>query len=367
MTSIHRWLIVVIGTTLIIGTPLVIRALPAHDTGVDASTLLKQVLDSAEVPYSGYAEALGTLQLPVADELAELGPLFGERTRMRVWWRGPDDWRVDHISATGEKDFVHTERGTSTWEYEDSRVVQYPNDRARLPRVPDLLPPEIASYLLGGVEPSQVSRLPAERIAGVNAPGLQIQPTDDRSSIGHVDLWADPGSGVPLRVSVFDAASNRLAVTSTFMEFTRAKPSSELTRFQAPSGASFEHPRVGDIADAANRFAPVTPPAVVAGFNRSDSPGLRGVGVYGTGLTQFVTIPLWSDAARPLREQLLLTPTVQKLPEGPALRVGPLGMLLTTFPDGGGGWLIAGTLTPEALAEVAKDLKAQSTPTLGSP
>jgi outer membrane lipoprotein-sorting protein len=368
VTSTHRWLIVTLGTALIIATPLALRQLPAADTDTSASALLDQVLASTNAPYSGYAEALGTLQLPVADDLAELGPLFGERTRMRVWWRGPDSWRVDHIFATGEKDFIHTVRGTTTWEYEDARVVQFPNDRARLPRVPDLLPPEIAKFLLDGVQESQVSRLPTERIVGLNAPGLRIQPTDDRSSIDHVDLWADPISGIPLRISIFDSSSDRLAMTSTFMDFTSDRPPADTTRFQPPPGASFDRPRVSDIADAANRFAPFTPPPTVAGFPRAHIPGLRSVGVYGSGLTQFFAIPLWADAARSLRAQLLVTPTVQQLSQGPVLSVGPLGLVLTEFPDGG-GWLIAGTLSKEALGEVAQQLDqpSQFTALNGSP
>src|SRR4051794_25102819 len=118
MTPVRRWCIVAVGVALVVGIPLGWRAMPAHDRDISAGALLTTIDRSAAHPYSGYAESLGTLELPVADHFTDVGSLFGERTRVRVWWRAADDWRVDNVLATGETDLFHHADGTTMWEYE---------------------------------------------------------------------------------------------------------------------------------------------------------------------------------------------------------------------------------------------------------
>lgn len=363
MTSLHRWLIVALATAFAIGTPLALRELPASSTAATPAERLAQLQASVTEPYSGYVESLGTLQLPVATELENLGPLFGERTRMRVWWNDSALWRVDRLTSTGEEDLVQSGGGTTQWEYEGTKVTKTPDADARLPRISDLLPPELARYLLADVPPADAENLPSERIAGRSALGLRVAPSDPRSSIDRVDVWIDEETGVPLRLSLFADGSSNSSLTSTFLDFTPGASAPDVLGFSAPRGSTIEWSGVVDVADAANRFAPVRPPQTAAGLPLSRDTKLRGVGVYGTGLTRVLAIPLWEEVASPLREQLLDTPTVQQLAEGPALSVGPLGILLTHFTESHGGWLIAGTVTQETLADVALDLKqAQPSP-----
>jgi outer membrane lipoprotein-sorting protein len=354
----HRWLVVVICTALVIGVPLAVRERPASSSPKTADQLLRMATASRLTPYSGYVEALGTLQLPVAQRLEELGPLLGERSRLRVWWSSPDRWRVDQIRPTGESDYFHRGDRTLTWTYEDFGGVVHDETGVRLPQPPDLTPPELAHYLLDGADTENLSTLAADRVAGRSAAGLRVTPSDPRSSIDHVDVWLDEASGVPLRVSVFDKVLSRVAVTSTFLDFSTRAPDGRTLAFQPPPGASIDHRDSIDLADAANRFIPVQAPATVAGFQRVQAPQLRGVGTYGTGLTRFVVIPLEEEAAGPIRRQFLAAPNVQLTTAGPAISVGALAVGLTewsTFRPGG-GWLVAGTLTPEALTTIVKQL-----------
>ncbi|MCZ3386088.1 MAG: hypothetical protein LH630_03780 [Actinomycetia bacterium] len=363
MTSLHRWLIVALTTALAIGTPLTLRALPASDSTSTPAERLDQLRASVNEPYSGYVESLGTLQLPVADELNELGPLFGERTRMRVWWNDPTLWRVDRLTATGEEDLIRDGNATTQWEYEGTKITHTREPAVRLPRLSDLLPPELARYLLSDVDAADVSALSSDRIAGRSALGLRVTPSDARSSVERVDVWIDEASGIPLRLSLFAAGSSNPALTSTFLDFAPGASSPEVFDFRHPRGSTVERPQVVDVADAANRFAPFRPPPTVADLPRSPARDLRGVAVYGDGLTQVLVIPLWDDIAAPLRNQLLDTQTVVQLTQGPALSVGPLGILLTRFLRSDGGWLIAGTVTAETLDQVAIDLRgARITP-----
>lgn len=357
MTPIRRWCIVAVGVALVIGTPLALRAAPAKDREVSAAALLASVERSSSHPYSGYVETLGTLELPVADRFTDVGALFGERTRMRVWWRSPDAWRVDKVLATGETDLVHDRDGTTLWDYEKNDVTRSRDPDIRLPQTADLLPTELARRLLTDVDTSELSRLAPRHVAGRDALGLRLSPHAPQSSIDHVDLWAEPGTGIPLRVEVYaKSASFKAAFTSEFMNFSTATPATDMVSFETPAGADVSYDDVLDVADAANQYAPIAPPSRLAGLTQSPTASLRAVGVYGKGVTQLIAIPLWDHAAEPLRAQLEKTPGVKLIQEGDILQVGPLSVLLTQFDRYGGGWLITGTVTQDTVISAARQL-----------
>ena len=343
---------------LVVCLPLAVRALPASDQDIDAADLLARIEASETRAFSGYVESRGNLQLPVADRFTDVGALFGQQTRMRVWWRGTDDWRVDKLLASGETDLVRGPITTVEWSYEKADVTTSVDPAIRLPRSADLLPPAVARLLLQDVDPAELTRLPARRVAGRDGLGLRLSPAAPQSSIDHVDLWADAVTGIPLRVDVYAAPDSttgtRPALTSEFRSFSDRTPSPQRTGFSPPPGADREFDDVLDIADAANQYAPVLPPEALAGLTRSPAAD-RAVGIYGTGVTRVFAIPMRGREAGPLREQLLLTPGVEDLDEGTLVQVGPLGVLLTGFDDSG-GWLVAGTVTRAALLDAAHDL-----------
>jgi hypothetical protein len=354
----QRWAAVAAGTALLVGAPLAVRAWPAEDSGISAVGLLARIEAGAKHPYSGYVETQGTLQLPVADRFTDVGELFGERTRMRVWWRSAEEWRVDKLLTTGEQDLVHNALGTMRWRYEQADATLSNDPAIRLPRTADLVPPAVAKLLLDDVDESEVRRLPAERVAGVDAPGLRLRPSAEQTSIDHVDVWADPDTGVALRVEVTGKGASRPAFTTEFEDFSAATPAPSRTTFEPPPGADFRFDDVLDIADAVNQFAPYLAPDRVAGLAKAPQAD-RAVGIYGSGVTRLLTVPMRRQEADPLREQLLRTLGVQRRPEGTLVTVGPLSVLLTGA-DGDGGFLLAGTVTPATLARGAADLYART-------
>lgn len=354
MMPVQRWSLVVAGVAALLAAPFVVRALPVDEPALDAVALLTTVQDARDHPYSGYVETRGTLQLPVADRFTDVGSLFGEQTRMSVWWRGADAWRVNKLLTTGEVDLVHDARGTTRWRYSQDDVQRSPDPDIRLPRSADLLPPSVARLLLDDVDPADVVAIDARRVAGVDAAGLRLAPDAAQSSIDHVDLWADPASGVPLRVEVVAKGAVSPAFTSEFRDFSAATPARRSVAFEAPPGSDVSFDDVLDIADAANQYAPFLPPPTVAGLAKaSEADGA--VGIYGAGLTRLLTIPLRDREAGPLREQLGLTPGVRVVPEGTLVALGPLGVMLTGTEDDG-GWLLAGTVTGRTLVRAARDL-----------
>ena len=344
----------VLGTLLLVGAPLGLRLLPAADSDVSASQLLDRAQQAKDEPWSGTVETEGNLQLPDADRFSEVGALFGERTRMRAWWQDDDHWRVNQLLLTGEVDLVHEDDTTLRWDYERFEVRVSRDPEIRLPRSADLVPPVIAERLLRGIGPSDVERIPARRVAGTSALGLRLEPPSELSSIDHANLWLDPDSGVPLRVEVYAERDGDPDFTSQFRDFSAERPPDRLVDFDTPQGADVEFDDVLDIADAANQYAPVLPPPTVAGLTKAASSD-RAVGVYGRGMTQVIAIPLRDREADALRAQLATTPTVEQSPGRTLVSVGPLGVVLTGD-KGDGGWLLAGTLTRQALMRAAYDV-----------
>jgi hypothetical protein len=357
MKAWQRWLVVGLGLVVLLALPSGLGALPAADTNVSAVDLLEQVRDSGDVPFSGYAESVGGLQLPVTRDFTDLVDLLGERSRMRVWWRSAEDWRVDTLSATGETDLFHRAGATLRWEYEDDRATLSSDPDVRLPRTADLLPPELGRRLLSEATGDEVTRVPPIRVAGRDAPGLRLQPADPRTTVGRVDVWVDPDSGLPLRVQVYGGGSDTAALTTTFLELTVAEPSHADTSFTSPPGALFRFEDVVDVAAAADEFAPAATPDRLAGLDRRDDGVTVGaVGTYGRGVTLLGAAPVWDRISRPLRDQLEGTPGALIDDDGVYVSVGPLGLLLTPGSRNQRSWLVTGTVDRQTLAAAAAEL-----------
>ncbi|WP_051552234.1 hypothetical protein [Nocardioides sp. URHA0020] len=362
MTRFNRWCVVALGVLLVIAVPVAINALPARDPDVTASALLERIDAAEDHPWSGYVQTEGALELPVADDFSDVGALVSDRTRMRAWWRSGDDWRVDRLLVSGETDLVHQHGVTIEWSYERNRAQVSRDPDIRLPRAADLVPPVLAERLLRDVVAADVRRVPARRVAGRAAPGLRVVPAAPQSSVDHVDLWADPASGVPLRVEVYADGDGSPSFVTELRGFSSARPAASATTFASSPGIEVTHQDVLDIADAANQYAPLRPPASIAGLPMSSTSD-GAVGVYGVGITQLIAIPLRRREADPLREQLRQAPDVTEDDRGTLVTAGPLGVLVTGT-TGRRAWLLTGTVTATALYRAAGDL-ARGTTYLG--
>lgn len=354
MTPLRRWLFVAVGVVLVVTVPMGVRAVPAPSNDMSAEEVLDMVRGSSDQSYSGYVDSRGTLALPSVQRFTDVGAVLGDESRLRVWWRGEDAWRVNRLKLSGETDLIHDGDLTTEYDYEDSTATTSVDPDIRLPRPSDLLPPLLALRLLSDVTDQDVARLDTRRIAGRIALGLRITSPDATSRIARVDLWADPETGVPLRVEVYAVDGVVAAVTTAFADFSTETPAVDLVSFDPPPTIETDFEDVLDIADAANQFAPFTPPPNVGGLAQTDA--TRGaVGVYGSGLTQLITIPLRGREAEPLRDQLQKTPGSTLQAEGTLVPFGPLAVMLTGEGDDG-GWLIAGTVSGDVLAASARDL-----------
>jgi hypothetical protein len=354
-----RWLIVLATAAAIVLTSLVIRGRPAAHSNMSAVELATRVQASGAVPWSGFIETAGTLDVPDNDSFANLAQLLGETNDLRVWWRSAEDWRVDRLRSTGETDLFRQGNVSIRWVFESETATISPVSDIRLPDASDLLPPTLGRSMLQGARSEELTRLPSRRVAGVDAPGLRLVPNQAATTIGHVDIWVQPETGLALQVALYGAGDHRPVLTTTLRELTQGLPPAELTRFTRPPGVRVNYDQSVDVAAAANAFAPGDLPDSLAGLDSRSGEDPSAVGIYGRGPTTLIAMPLRRDIAGPLRARLRDSASAQETEVGTMSSVGPVGVLVTSRRGNGIRFLLAGTVTPETLELAAADLLAR--------
>lgn len=343
---------------MLVSLPLAVGALPAGSTQVSATDLLRKVQTSGSVGHSGYAESVGGLVLPLTTDFTALTSLLGDRTRIRSFWRGEEDWRIDVLQTTGEASTYRNDNVDLTWDFEQSSGSVAAESIVRLPRVADVEPTALARRLLSEARPADVSRIPSRRVAGRDAAGLRLRPSDPGTTIDRVDVWVDEGTGLALRVEVFGKGTARAVLETAFLDFSTAVPPPSATIFDPADPSRIRGGTNSDLAARINLFAPVTAPATLAGLpGRSGITGFGSIGSYGSGLTLLVAVPLPGRITAQLVDQLEKTPGATRSQDGIRLAIGPLSLLLTDDP-GRRTWLLTGTVTAATLDRAAAELHA---------
>lgn len=296
-----RWAVTAALVAVLVALPSLAGAVPAQGSGASPEELLAKVRASTAVGWSGYGESRGSLVLPDVRELAQLPGLLGGPTRTRAWWRGPQDWRVDALSLVGETDTTRDTTGGWTWDSADRRAVRLEGELdVRLPLPVDLLAPVLGHRLAGTVD-TDLRRLPARRVAGRSADGLRLTPRDPAATtIGSVDLWVEPRTGLVLRVEVRAAGTEEPSLTTTLLELDLSEPPPERTRFVPPDDVVPVLATAPDLAALADRFAPYRLPEVLTSLPRRDRGPVasgRGVATYGDGFTALALVPIPQDLA----------------------------------------------------------------------
>jgi hypothetical protein len=357
-----RWLIVLAVAAALVVTPPLIAARPTGTSDLPATELAARIQGSSGVAWSGVVETTGALEVPDTDSFAGVSALLGADNDLRVWWRAADDWRVDRIRSTGETDLFRRGGYLLRWESESATATAAPVSEIRLPDASDLLPASLARSVLHGARPDELARLPVRRVAGVEAPGLRLTPAEAASTVGYVDLWADPASGLPLRAAVVET-DGRTVLTSVVTDLTLGMPEADLTVFRPPADSRFAYDQSVDVAAAANALADWDLPATLAGLASWSGRDPQGVGFYGRGPTSLIAIPLRREITGPLRAQLRQSPTARRTAVGTLAPRGLIGVLVTPGrldPRGAGGSvLLAGTVDADTLQRAAGQLLAR--------
>jgi hypothetical protein len=290
----RRWAAVIAGLAVLCALPVIASALPVSVPRLTAAQLRGRILTSAGESYAGYAESNATFGLPPLAGLTGLTSLLDGVTKMRVWQAAPTRWRVDVLSDAGERDTYQLGCCRSyIWDSGDQLLTQVRGRQPlRLPRPADLVPPALALRLLSDAgRQAAFSVIAPLRVAGQSAAGLRITPADTASTVGQVDIWAEPTSGLPLMVEIFARGSARPALESQFLQVSPWHPDPRvLTPVRGP-GTGFTTTSADDLAGALSNLGLVALPGQLAGRHRLPvQAGFEAIGVYGGGLATFVVL-----------------------------------------------------------------------------
>jgi hypothetical protein len=350
------------GIALLCGLPSVIAAWPVPDSSLTAAGLRARILASGAVAYSGYSESSVSLGLPDLPDLGQVSTLLDGITDQYTWYRSAGSWRADVITTSGESDTYQTSQGTFLWDYSSNLLTQVIGTQPfRLPRAADLLPPALARRLLGyASRADHISRLPSQRIAGVDAAGLRLVPADPVTTVGAIEVWADPANGLPVEVMVTGRGASQPVLVTRFLNLNESPPSASTVTPAPGPGVGQTTTELPNISGILNGFAPQLP-AQLAGMNQVPVPGgLTDVAAYGTGFSRFAVLPLPGNAG-----QDALNAADDAGAGGVALSGGATGalvqtplinLLLTQAPGGGPVYLLTGTVAGSLLVRAGSGL-----------
>lgn len=368
MRGLRQWAAVAVGTGLVCAAPALVGLRPVGSAQAAPTELLAAIRASGSVGYSGLAESGGNLALPSLPRLGALDDLLSGTIRARVWYAGPDRYRVDRLTPIGEDDTIRDSLGSWEWSAGNRTAHRVPGRAAlRLPQPYDLLPPELARRLAAPATAAELRTLPARRIAGRTAAGLRIVPTGT-TTLGRLDIWADPRTGVALRVEVTGRGAKIPTITSRFLDVRLQAPTEAIASFTPPADAQVDVNETPDLVSTIDRYAPYLLPDRLAGLARSERvSGLSGgVGSYGEGYALLAVLPLRDRLADSLLNRLSAPPgqPVKIAGARAAALVSPLvGTVVVVGRDQAA--LIAGTVPLSTLTAAAREFAAAPLPLRG--
>ncbi|MEJ2869435.1 hypothetical protein WCD74_16785 [Actinomycetospora sp. OC33-EN08] len=363
---------------LVIAVPAVVASWPASpEVSVAPAELRARAEASEALPWSGYAEASGGLNLPEVAQFSDVTTLLSGTSRLRAWYAAPDSVRVDQFYPAGERSRYTTSTGQVVWDYGAQLLTLVRRDPiVRLPRPDDLLPPQLARRLLSGTLPdAPVSALPAQRIAGVDAAGFSVAVDDPRTTVGALDVWADPVSGLPLAVEIRTkdergTVAGAPVVRSRFLDLEQAPPDPAVLVAQAAPGVGVTRSPTSDLFGVLGRGDPQSVPDVVDGIDRvPPQRGFGAIGKYGTTVAQLIVVPLPAEIASSLLQNIddagsagrsiTVTPPQNALGRTANASAGALEsslLRLAVVRVGDRAWAVGGLVTDDVLDRAVADI-----------
>jgi len=359
--AVQRWAAVGAVLAVLLALPLVVRAWPVQAATIDPGALRDRIRASASRPYQGYAQTSGILGLPELPRLADVTSLLSTTTELRTWYAAPDRWRVDQIGPGSEQGLYRRPEGEYRWDYTDEQVVQVVGDQpVRLPRAADLVPPDLARRLVDATVADPVTALPERRIAGVAAAGLRIVPADPNTTIGYVDVWAAPDTGLPLQVEVTARGGSRPVLRSRFLELDAHAPAEDVITPPTPRpGIGYTTTAAPDLISAINRFGRGRLPDTLAGKSRRTAvAGISAAGIYGAGLTELVALAAPGRIGREAYDAVVKFGQPVAYPGGDATIISTslLSVLVVRNSSRRQTYLVAGLVDPAVLQAAGAEL-----------
>jgi hypothetical protein len=353
----RRWGVVLAVLAVLCSVPIVLNVWPARAAALDPQTLRQRML-TADRPYQGFAQSAGLLPLPSLPNLEQVTDLVSTTNDMRVWYAARDRWRVDILDGATERDTYRTPEASYVWDSGDTTLTEiFGEQPIRLPTAADLTPPELVRRILSLAREDRVEPLAGRRVAGVAAAGLRIVPATADTTVDHVDVWADPDSGLPVQAEVTAKGGQRPVFRTRFLELRLTTPDAAVVTPPAHHpGMQHRTTDAADVLGLINRRRPAVLPAELAGAPRRDAfAGLTATGVYGTGLARFVVAALPGRFGGEAYDRIETFGTTVDVPSGDAAMIGT-GLLTVLVVRADRTYLVAGLVQPALMRRVAADL-----------
>jgi hypothetical protein len=365
---------VALGVAVLCALPALASALPVTVPTLTASQLRARILGSANMSYTGYAESNATFGLPPLAGLSSVTSLLDGVTKMRVWQAAPQRWRVDTLTDAGERDTYQLGATGYQWNSGAQLLTMVlpaapGTATVRLPRAADLLPTSLAQRVLSQVgtsaaaggpgrsDTARFSTLPPLRVAGQSAAGLQVTPADPASTIGAVDIWAQPSTGLPLMVEVFGRGARTPALQSQFFQVGPWTPAGTvLTPPPRVPGTGFTTASASNLTSALRNLEFERLPGALAGRERVPSQ-VTNVGLYGSGLALFTVLAVRAGSNF-MADAQSDGGTPYSFPHGTGylLSASLVEAVVARSDRSGDTYLLAGTVSGKVLLEAAAEL-----------
>ncbi len=354
-------MVVVGGAAALTTVPIAAASWPVPAPAAAVDELTAAVLASAPEPFVGLVESRGGLRLPDLGRYDDEVAPFATRPRSRIWYAGPTLWRASELLVGGERGTYREPELLWTWDSGDRDIEQSPrqgDEPLRLPRVMDLSPPELARRLLTEAVTTglTIDPLPSRRIAGRVGAGLRVVPAAGTPTTGSaVELWADAGTGLALRVDIYTSAGPPIFETA-FVELDLVRPDDDAVRFP-----------IDDIDPDRVDLTPSDPIEMLTGVSFARLPdqlgGLRrrnppdqGVATYGDGLVQVTVVAAPTGS---LGRRIARLPRSTRPWGGEAVLVSTSLVNAQLVTAGGLDLVVAGTVTVDELDRLVGELRRE--------
>jgi hypothetical protein len=356
-----RWAVVIGGTAALAAAPVVVANWPVPQVVAGVDELTTAVLESELEPYVGLVESRGGLRLPDLGRYDDEVAPFARQTRSRIWYDGPTLWRASELLVGGERGTYREPDLLWTWDSGDRDIEQSPrqgDEPLRLPRVMDLAPPELGRRLLDEAFRSglQIDSIAPRRIAGHIGAGLRFEPSvDSPTTVEAVELWAQPTTGLVLRVDIYTAAGPPIFETA-FVDLDNIAPAADAVRFPADDidPARIDR-RPSDPIEVLSGVAFARLPDQLGGLTRRNPPD-QGVATYGSALEQVTVVAAPSGS---LGRRIARLPRSTRPWGGEAVLVGTSLVNAQLVTVGGLDIIVAGTVTVAELDRLVGALRSE--------
>lgn len=253
-----RWLVPVAALAVVAGvTGTVLRAdaagaLPPRS----AKQLLVDLQTARPEPFSGTVVQQAELGLPElpstqgGEGSSELSSLVSGSHTLKVWYDGPQRFRLALLGTLGESDIIRNGRDVWTWSSQEKsaqhRTLPEDSTKPETGVIPDAsqlprTPQEAADQALAALDPTtKVTTDGTARVAGLDAYQLVLTPRDGRSLVGQVRLAIDAKTHLPLQVQVYARGVAEPAFQVGFTRISFGRPSADHFTFTPPPGTKVE-------------------------------------------------------------------------------------------------------------------------------